>query len=91
MSLLFVILLNSVNSSDVGSGPLEQPKSSSFIISTLHPIFFNKSAAKFFAAPPPLSITILGEFSTLPMIFLASSTYVDFIFLILPIFDLNFS
>ena len=28
ISLSFVILLNSINSSDVGSGPLEQPKSS---------------------------------------------------------------
>jgi len=48
--------------------------------STSHPIFFNKFNAKYFAAPPPLSITILGVFSILPIIFLASSMYVDFIF-----------
>jgi hypothetical protein len=50
--------------------------------STSHPIFFNKFNAKSFAAPPPLSITILGVFSIWPIIFLASSMYVDFIFLI---------
>jgi len=58
---LLYILVNSINLSDVGSGPLEQPKSSLFMTSTSHPIFFNKVAAKSFAAPPPLSIAILGR------------------------------
>ena len=61
------------------------------MISVSHPIFFNKFTAKYFAAPPPLSIIILGEFSILPIILVASSIYVDFISSILPIFDFTIS
>ena len=60
ISFLLDAEIKSDNSSDVGSGPLEHPERSSFITSTLHPIFFNKSGAKPFAAPPPISTTISG-------------------------------
>ena len=60
ISFLLVTEINSDNSSDVGSGPLEHPESSSFSTLTLHPIFFNKSGANPFAAPPPISTTTSG-------------------------------
>ena len=75
MSFLLLEEVKSVKLSDVGSGPLVHPERFSFRISTLHPISFNNSGANPFAAPPPISTTIFGLFSILPMIFLASSMY----------------
>ena len=68
----FVLLINSVSLSEVGSGPLEHLSNSSFIVSTLHPIVCSNFGAIVFAAPPPISIVTCLELVSFPIIFTAS-------------------
>ena len=87
MSFLDVAAIKSVKLSVVGSGPLVQLSRFSLITLTLHPNCPNKFGANPFAAPPPISITISGLVSILPMSFSASSRYEDVIRSSFPILD----
>ena len=68
----FVLLISSVNSSEVGSGPLEHLSNSSFIVVTWHPISFNNCGATSLAAPPPTTTVTCFSCSSFPITSTAS-------------------